>query len=86
MSSKFYRKRNTQDDFECTKSLNKIMILGLTGMAALGASVLLIEDSKSQIPINSNVSPNEVQDSENTIKLPFFKPSSNKDGVKFLNN
>lgn len=86
MPSKFCRKQNNQEDFDCIKSLNKIMILGLTSMAALGASVLLIENSKSQIPVNSNFSPDEIQDLEKTSKSPFFRPSSKNDKIRFLNN
>lgn len=36
---------NSQEDYY--KSLNKIMILGLTGMAALGTSMLFIESTKT---------------------------------------
>lgn len=36
---------NVQEDYY--KSLNRIMILGLTGMAALGTSMLLIESTKT---------------------------------------
>lgn len=34
-------------DINYTKSLNRLMIISLTGIAALGASMLAIESSKS---------------------------------------
>lgn len=74
MSKYNYYKHNIQD---YNKSLNKIMVLGLTGMAALGASMLVVESNKVsasmltkanklfKLPINTTT----------ILKSPAFKPS-----------
>lgn len=84
MSKYNYYKHNIQD---YNKSLNKIMVLGLTGMAALGASMLVVESNKVsasmltkanklfKLPINTTT----------ILKSPAFKPSKpNKPTIPLL--
>lgn len=85
MSKYNYYKHNIQD---YNKSLNKIMVLGLTGMAALGASMLVVESNKVsasmltkanklfKLPINTTT----------ILKSPAFKPSKpSKPTIPLLN-
>lgn len=68
-------KHNIQD---YNKSLNKIMVLGLTGMAALGASMLIIESNRANDSIINKTSETST-DSSNTkthLKLPTLTPKT----------
>lgn len=66
-------KHNIQD---YNKSLNKIMVLGLTGMAALGASMLIIESNKVNACIINRTSktPTHSSGEKTLLKLPTLKP------------
>lgn len=78
-------KHNIQD---YNKSLNKIMVLGLTGMAALGASILVVESNKANASMLTKVNKLfKLPMSTTTIlKSPAFKPSKpSKPTIPLLN-
>lgn len=68
MSKNFYRENKEIDYY---KSLNKIMVLSLTGMATLGASMLIMESTKSEA---SPLKTATTLLAKNVLKLPAIKP------------
>lgn len=68
-------KHNIQD---YNKSLNKIMVLGLTGMVALGASMLIIESNRTNASTINKTSETSTHSSNTKthLKLPTLTPKT----------
>ena len=82
MSKNIYRRT---DDIDYYKSLSKIMILGLTGIATIGTSMLIFETTRSE------ASPLKAASSliaKNILRLPALKPvtQNSKLNIQRLNS